>query len=170
MRRGLVQAVRQQVARVAAVPPPGRSITTLLPSSEVVPRGSGGGFLSLCRRFASSSGPSNICLIKSKEDFDGALTRVRDESSPAVLYFTAAWCGPCRLISPVIEELNQKYPHVTTYKVDIDQEGIQGKLMELGINSVPTLHFFQDGKKVEEIVGADVHGLRSVMEEHYSST
>ncbi|KAI6668296.1 hypothetical protein NL676_019387 [Syzygium grande] len=69
------------------------------------------------------------------------------ESSPAILYFTAAWCGPCRFMSPAIEALNEKYPHVTTHTIDIDQEGIQDKLMELRIDSVPRLHFFSKGQK-----------------------
>ncbi|XP_039167047.1 thioredoxin O1, mitochondrial-like [Eucalyptus grandis] len=78
-------------------------------------------------------------LIKSEEQFDGVLAKIRDESSPAILYFTAAWCGPCRFMSPAIEALNEKYPHVTAYKIDIEQEGIQDKLMELRIDSVIAL-------------------------------
>ncbi|RWW14682.1 hypothetical protein GW17_00021530 [Ensete ventricosum] len=44
-----------------------------------------------------------------------------DVKLPAIFYFTATWCGPCRAIAPVIEQLSQKFPHVTTYKIDIDQ-------------------------------------------------
>ncbi|KAI4303588.1 hypothetical protein MLD38_039197 [Melastoma candidum] len=105
---GSVQAVRQQVASVAAVPPPGRSATTLLPSSELIRQGSGVQRRVRWRTDQNSRPP--LFPI-----------RLSDESSPVVLYLTAAWCGPCRFISPVIEELNQKYPHVTTYRVDIDE-------------------------------------------------
>ncbi|KAL0321455.1 UNVERIFIED_CONTAM: Pentatricopeptide repeat-containing protein [Sesamum radiatum] len=52
-----------------------------------------------------------------------------------------------RLLSPVIRQLSEKYPHVTTYKIDIDKEGLENALSKLNIHSVPTLHFFQDGKK-----------------------
>ncbi|KAH0713338.1 hypothetical protein KY290_009442 [Solanum tuberosum] len=69
----------------------------------------------------SSSGPSNIVSIESEEQFNTSLRKVQDESLPAIFYFTAAWCGPCRLLSPVIGQLSEKYPHVTTYKVDIDK-------------------------------------------------
>ncbi|KAF7842951.1 thioredoxin O1, mitochondrial isoform X2 [Senna tora] len=98
------------------------------------------------------SGPSNIALVKSEEEFKNILSKVQDESLPAIFYFTAVWCGPCRFISPVIAELSEKYPHVTTYKIDIDQ---------------PTLHFFQNGKKADELIGADVGRLKYIMEKLY---
>ncbi|KAH7546068.1 hypothetical protein FEM48_Zijuj01G0161300 [Ziziphus jujuba var. spinosa] len=74
------------------------------------------------RSLASSSGPSNIVLIKSEEGFKTAISKAQDGSSPAIFYFTAVWCGPCRVISPLIEELSGQYPHVTTYKVDVDED------------------------------------------------
>ncbi|XP_028778138.1 thioredoxin O2, mitochondrial isoform X2 [Neltuma alba] len=110
--------------------------------------------LSSCnfRRFGSASGASNIVLVKTEEEFNDILSKVQ------------VWCGPCRFISPVIEELSGKYPHVTTYKIDIDQEAIQGTLGKLMITSVPTLHFFQNGKKADELIGADVARLNSIVE------
>ncbi|XP_056159694.1 thioredoxin O1, mitochondrial-like isoform X1 [Syzygium oleosum] len=126
--------------------------------------------ISLPRTFSSASSPSgstSMHLVKSEEQFDGVLAKIRDESAPAILYFTAAWCGPCRFMSPAIEALNEKYPHVTTYKIDIDQEGIQDKLMELRIDSVPRLHFFSKGQKVDEIVGADIERLKHTMDRLY---
>ncbi|KAL3376642.1 hypothetical protein AABB24_003197, partial [Solanum stoloniferum] len=90
-----------------------------------------------------------------------------DESLPAIFYFTAAWCGPCRLLSPVIGQLSEKYPHVTTYKVDIDKEGLGNALSKLNISAVPTLHFYQNGKKTSEVIGADVQRLKETMEELY---
>ncbi|XP_016505882.1 thioredoxin O2, mitochondrial-like [Nicotiana tabacum] len=115
----------------------------------------------------SSSGPSNIVSIESEEQFNTSLRKVQDESLPAIFYFTAVWCGPCRLLSPVIGQLSEKYPHVTTYKVDIDKEGLGNALSKLNIHSVPTLHFFQNGKKTSEVIGADVQRLKDTMEELY---
>ncbi|OVA05634.1 Thioredoxin [Macleaya cordata] len=74
---------------------------------------------SLCS--SSSKSSSNFVVIKSEEEFNSSLNRVHDDSLPAIFYFTAAWCGPCKLMSPIIEELSKKYPHVTTYKIDVDQ-------------------------------------------------
>ncbi|KAG6694968.1 hypothetical protein I3843_09G073600 [Carya illinoinensis] len=123
----------------------------------------------LSRPFSSSSGPSNILLIKSENEFNSTLGKVQDESLPAVFYFTAVWCGPCKFISPLIEELSEKYPHVKTYKIDIDQEGLGSVLSKLQITSVPTLHFFKTGKKAVEVIGADVARLKDTMEKLYKT-
>ncbi|XP_022892449.1 thioredoxin O2, mitochondrial [Olea europaea var. sylvestris] len=121
------------------------------------------------RSFSSSasSDPSNIVLIESEEQFTNSLQKVQDESLPAIFYFTAVWCGPCRLLSPIIGQLSEKYPHVTTYKIDIDKEELGNTLSKLNIHSVPTLHFFQNGKKASEVIGADVERLRDTMEALY---
>ncbi|KAI3455798.1 hypothetical protein Pfo_012461 [Paulownia fortunei] len=121
------------------------------------------------RSFSSppSSDPSKVVLIESEEQFNESLRKVQDESLPAIFYFTAVWCGPCRLLAPIIGQLSEKYPHVTTYKIDIDKEGLGNALSKLNIHSVPTLHFFQDGKKASEVIGADVQRLKDTMEALY---
>ncbi|GJU73141.1 thioredoxin O2, mitochondrial-like protein [Tanacetum coccineum] len=116
---------------------------------------------------SSSSGESKVVAVESADQFNSVLRKVQDESLPAVFYFTAAWCGPCRFISPLIGELSEQYTNVTTYKIDIDQEGLRGALEKLDISAVPTLHFFQGGKKVSEIVGADIQRLKTTMEDLY---
>lgn len=120
-----------------------------------------------CRTFSSPSGPSKIVPITSEEELNSSLSKVQDESLPAIFYFTAVWCGPCRFISPIIAELSEKYPHVTTYKIDIDQDGLGSTLNKLNITSVPTLHFFKNGKKVSEVIGADVTRLKDNVERLY---
>ncbi|XP_044495353.1 thioredoxin O2, mitochondrial [Mangifera indica] len=116
---------------------------------------------------SSPDGASKIVLIKSGEEFDSSLSKVKDDSMPAIFYFTAVWCGPCRFLSPVMEELSAKYPHVKTYKIDIDQEGLGSTLGKLNITAVPTLLFFNNGKKAAEIIGADVARLKDTMEKLY---
>ncbi|GLU10199.1 hypothetical protein SLE2022_270190 [Rubroshorea leprosula] len=124
-------------------------------------------FSHFLRMFGSSAGASNVVPIKSEEEFNSALTKAQEESLPSIFYFTAAWCGPCRFISPLIEDLSKKYPHVTTYKIDIDQEGLGSTLGKLNITAVPTLHFFQNGKKESEMVGADIARLNNIVENLY---
>ncbi|XP_011096833.1 thioredoxin O2, mitochondrial [Sesamum indicum] len=121
------------------------------------------------RSFSSppSADPSNVVSIESEEQFNDSLRKVQDESLPAIFYFTAVWCGPCRLLSPIIGQLSEKYPHVTTYKIDIDKEGLGSALSKLNIHAVPTLHFFQNGKKASEVIGADVQRLKDTMEALY---
>ncbi|KAL3616690.1 hypothetical protein CASFOL_039084 [Castilleja foliolosa] len=144
--------------------------------SSITPVSFPGVSINYSRNFSSSSSPesSKVVLIESKRELKDSLRKVEDESLPAVFYFTAVWCGPCRLLSPVVSQLAEQYPHVTTYKVDIDMEGLGNALSKLNINSVvivnsrkPTLHFFQNGKKASEVVGADVQRLKDTMESLY---
>jgi thioredoxin 1 len=67
----------------------------------------------------------------------------------------------------VILELSNKYPDVTTYKVDIDEGGLSNAIGKLNVSAVPTLQFFKGGVKKAEIVGVDVVRLKSVMEQLY---
>lgn len=101
---------------------------------------------------STSSGQLKTVLIESEDQFNASLRKVQDESLPAIFYFTAVWCGPCKLLSPILVQLTDKYPNVTTYKIDIDQ---------------PTLHFYNHGNKVAEIVGADLQLLKDTLEANY---
>lgn len=87
----------------------------------------------------SSSGPSKIVSIESEEQLNDSLRKAQDESLPALFYFTAAWCGPCKFISPILGQLSEKYPHVTTYKIDIDQAALAKALSKLDIHAVVLL-------------------------------
>ena len=62
--------------------------------------------------------------------------------------FYAEWCGPCKMLAPVLESLGDK---VNVIKVDIDK--FEKLALKYRIMSVPTLMFFKDGEKVEELVG-----------------
>ncbi|CAN1169335.1 Thioredoxin O1, mitochondrial [Linum perenne] len=119
------------------------------------------------RSFSSSAGSSNVVPIKTEEEFNSSMKNVQDKSLPAVYYFTAVWCGPCKFISPVITQLSEEYPHVPTYKIDIDQICLYILIRLTLVPIQPTLHFYQNGKKTAEIVGADVARLKETMEELY---
>ena len=67
--------------------------------------------------------------------------------------FWAPWCGPCRMIAPVIEELASDYDgKANICKVNTDEE--QDIAVKFGIRSIPTIMFFKDGKMVDQVVGA----------------
>ncbi|XP_050371681.1 thioredoxin O2, mitochondrial-like [Argentina anserina] len=120
------------------------------------------------RSFSSSpAAPSNLVIIKTEEQLKSALSEAEDEYLPAVFYFTAVWCGPCRFIAPVIGELSEQYPHVTTFKIDIDEEGLGSTLDKFGISAVPRFHFFQNGKIAADVVGADAAHLKETFEQLY---
>lgn len=84
-----------------------------------------------------------------KENFDKAIS-VSDKI--IVVDFFATWCGPCKMLGPVVEQAAGEMSGVQFYKVDIDEE------MELAqryqIMSVPTLLFFKNGEPVKKSVGA----------------
>ena len=74
-------------------------------------------------------------------------------SVPVVADFWAAWCGPCRMISPVLEDLAKRHAgHLKVVKVDVDEN--PGLATRFGAQSIPLLVVIRDGHEVDRIVGA----------------
>ena len=78
---------------------------------------------------------------------------VLDESLPVLVDFWAEWCGPCRMIGPVVEELATEYQgKLKVCKVDVDQA--PNTASEYGVMSIPTIAIFKNGEVVDKLVGA----------------
>jgi len=67
--------------------------------------------------------------------------------------FWAAWCGPCRLVAPIVDQLAQEYEgQVTVAKLDVDAS--QRTAMRFNVRSIPSILFFKDGEHVGTVIGA----------------
>lgn len=66
--------------------------------------------------------------------------------------FWATWCGPCRMVAPIVEELADEFPEVKVYKVDVDEN--QELALANKVASIPTFLLYKDGEVIKKIVGA----------------
>ena len=78
---------------------------------------------------------------------------LKNGAQPLVVDFWATWCGPCRMVGPVISELAQEYDgRIVVGKCDVEEN--EDIAMEFGIRNIPTILFFKGGQVVDKIVGA----------------
>ena len=84
-----------------------------------------------------------------KENF---AQEVLQSEKPVLLDFWASWCGPCRMLSPIVDEVAEERTDVKVGKVNVDEQPeLAG---EFGVMSIPTLLVFEQGKLVRQAVGA----------------
>ena len=86
-------------------------------------------------------------ILDKEEEFDELV-----KSGKVVVDFFANWCGPCRMLSPILEEVKDELKDkVEIYKVNVDDEEILAR--QFGVMSIPCLFFFKNGEMVEKQVG-----------------
>ena len=80
-------------------------------------------------------------------------TEVLNSEKPVLVDFWAIWCGPCKMISPIVDEIANEYDgKLKVMKMDVDAN--PKTAMQFGIRSIPTLLVFKGGQVVEQIIGA----------------
>ena len=88
-------------------------------------------------------------LTITKDNFE---EQVINSSKPVLLDFWASWCGPCRMVSPFVEEISKEHPDVAVGKVNVDEQ--PELAAKYGVTGIPTLIAFKDGKILNQVVGA----------------
>lgn len=92
-----------------------------------------------------------------------AVAKFRTVNPKSVLYFTATWCPPCKMISPIYATLSETYPNVAFGKVDIDDN--QNSAADFKISAVPTFVFSRGEETVNKLSGADKVQLEKFVRE-----
>jgi thioredoxin 1 len=87
------------------------------------------------------------------------------ESGLSLVDFKAEWCNPCKILSPIIEELSNDYDNVKIGKIDVDENPETSQ--KLGIRSIPTILLYKDGEVVEKHVGGATKAqLKALIDKH----
>ena len=82
---------------------------------------------------------------------DNFKSEVLDYKGTVLVDFWADWCGPCRMLSPIVDEVANENPGIKVGKINVDEQ--QELSAQFGIMSIPTLLVFRDGKKISESIG-----------------
>ena len=84
-----------------------------------------------------------------KNDFN---QEVLNSEKPVLMDFWAPWCGPCRMVVPLVEEIAKERSDIKVVKINVDEE--QDLAMQFGVMSIPTLVVMKNGKIVNQVTGA----------------
>lgn len=101
-----------------------------------------------------------VSTVGSKAEFDEALKH----SGLVVVDFFATWCGPCKMIAPLLQKFSEEYPQVKFVKLDVDQ--LPEVAQEYEVTAMPTIFFIKNGSVVEKVLGAQPQAIKQALTKH----
>ncbi|CAI2012749.1 hypothetical protein SEUBUCD646_0G04580 [Saccharomyces eubayanus] len=99
-----------------------------------------------------------VTQLKSASEYDNALA---SGDKLVVVDFFATWCGPCKMIAPMIEKFAEHYSDASFYKLDVDE--VSDVAQKAEVSSMPTLVFYKGGKEVTRVVGANPAAIKQAI-------
>lgn len=90
-------------------------------------------------------------------DSETARAKLSDPNGLKVVNWSATWCGPCKMVAPIVEKLSEEHPEVSFYRIDVDD--CADVASEAGVNSMPTFHFIANDEVVDQQIGANPESL-----------
>lgn len=99
---------------------------------------------------------------------DKNIDNLIEQGTLTIVKYGATWCGPCKMIAPILEELSENYGSVNFVDVDIDDEEASECTAKNDVTMVPTVIFYKDGKEVERFVGfRPKEDIELLIKKHY---
>lgn len=91
------------------------------------------------------------------DEFNKIVAEQKNNNNLYLFFYTASWCGPCKLMYPLIERLSVQIPTLEVYKIDVDNDSDGGDSIsdKNNINAMPTFHLYKNGETVSEMIGVN---------------
>eukprot|EP00899_Mesostigma_viride_P020229 jgi/Mesvir1/28207/Mv04760-RA.1 len=146
------------------VAPQKTAVSTVAPSHHVIKLDwCLGAFPGHRKNLSGTPAGGKVTAITSDQEFTAAVKAAAEDKKALIVDFTAAWCGPCKMVAPHYEQLAKDHPNVVFLKLDIDQEACQKTVQEANVTGVPAFQKYVSGKRVATVVGADLQRLKSMV-------
>lgn len=100
-----------------------------------------------------------VTELKTLEDFETALNS--NAGKLIVVDFFATWCGPCKMVSPMIEKFSTEYSQAVFLKIDVDI--VPAAAQKNDVTAMPTFVFYKDGAEISRVVGANPAGVKQTI-------